>query len=167
VFLHPIQELAHHQKRDGFSCGVEALDDYLRKRASQDVRRKIAVAYVQLEDDGKTIAGYYTLASTSLDIGELPSDLIKKLPKYPRVPAILIGRLARDERHKGQGLGEHLLMDSLRRSYENSKRIAAAAVVVEADNEQTKSFYEKYGFVQLPDNPHKLFIMISTIAKLI
>src|ERR1700686_2804531 len=79
--------------RAGFSCGVPALDSYLQKQAGQDVRRRVAVAFVATSD-GTTIAGYYTLSQYSVELGVLPEELVKKLPHYPLVPATLIGRLA-------------------------------------------------------------------------
>ncbi len=166
MFALPIQELKSQHDRIGFFCGIDALDSYLRERAGQDIRSKYAVVYVQLEDDGKTIAGYYTLASTSINVGALPPELVKQLPKYPLVPATLIGRLARDQRYVGKNLGERLLVDSLRRSYEYSHRVAATAVIVEAKDESAVKFYMKYGFAPFPDQPARLFIMMSTIAKL-
>src|ERR1700693_1638983 len=98
--------------RGGFSCGVPALDTYLQKQAGQDVRRHVAVAFVATSD-GKTIAGYYTLSQYSVELGVLPEELAGKLPRYPLVPATLIGRLAVSAAFRGQGVGELLLMDAL------------------------------------------------------
>lgn len=161
-----IEKLAAHHERAGFSCGIESLDRYLKNQAGQEARRNIAVVYVQLEDDGKTVAGYYSLSSASIKTGELPAEIAKKLPKYPRVPAILIGRLAVDQKHHGKKLGERLLLDGLSRSYENSSRIASAVVIVDAENEAAVSFYQRYGFELLPDQPHRLFIQMTTVEKL-
>jgi ribosomal protein S18 acetylase RimI-like enzyme len=162
----PIEKLANHHERAGFSCGIESLDEYLQKQAGQDTRKRVAVVYVQLEDDAKTIAGYYTLSSTSVNAVDLPAELAKKLPKYPRVPATLIGRLAVDKRHQGMGLGERLLLDGLCRSYENSTRVASTVVIVDAENEQAVAFYQRYGYTVLPDQPSRLFILMTTIEKL-
>jgi len=161
-----IEKLASHHERADFSCGIESLDRYLKNQAGQDARRNIAVVYVQLEDDEKTVAGYYSLSSASINTGEFPAEIAKKLPKYPRVPATLIGRLAVDRKHHGKGLGERLLLDGLSRSYENSSRIASIAVIVDADNEAAVSFYQRYGFEVLPDQPRRLFIQMTTVEKL-
>ena len=162
----PIQPLSKHHKRDVFSCGVESLDHYLKAQASQDIRRKVAAVYVQPEEDGKTVVGYYTLSSTSLNVGELPPESAKKLPKYPRVPATLIGRLAVDQRQQGRRLGERLLIDALCRSYETGSRVASAVIVVDAESDAAVSFYKKFGFFSLPDQPRRLFMMMETIGQL-
>lgn len=106
--------------RKSFFCGIPALDTYLKDRASQDLQRYIAVTYVLCDDE--SIAGFYSLSSTSIDTGILPEEVVRKLPKYPHVPATLIGRLAVDQRYQGQGLGEYLLMDALHRSYQQSHK---------------------------------------------
>ncbi|MDZ7759579.1 MAG: GNAT family N-acetyltransferase [Desulfovermiculus sp.] len=151
--------------RKSFFCGIPALDTYLKERASQDLQRYIAVTYV-LCDDESTIAGFYSLSSTSIDTGILPEDVVRKLPKYPHLPATLIGRLAVDQRYQGQGLGEYLLMDALHRSYQQSHRIAATAVIVDLKNKDARSFYGKYGFITLPDQPERMFITMSTVSKM-
>src|SRR5712672_467752 len=100
---------------------------------------------------GKTaVLGYYTLSSFGIDAGVLPPDVAKKLPRYPLIPATLLGRLAVDEKHHGEGTGEFLLMDALHRSLEQSVQIAAAAVVVEAIDERAARFYQHFGFIPFP-----------------
>jgi GNAT superfamily N-acetyltransferase len=151
--------------RKSFFCGLPALDTYLKERASQDLKRYIAVTYV-LCDDESTVSGFYSLSSTSIDTGILPEEVVRKLPKYPRLPATLIKRLAVDQRYQGQGLGEYLLMDALHRSYQQSHRIAATAVIVDLQTEDARAFYGKYGFITLPDQPERMFIPMSTVSKM-
>jgi len=154
---------AHH--RAAFSCGVEALDDYLRKQAAQDVKKRVAVAFV-LTPDGKTIAGYYTLSQYAVELDAIPEALAAELPKYPFVPASLIGRLAVGNQFRGQGLGELLLMDALNRCRSGSKQVASAAVIVDAKDERAAAFYKKYGFIDLPKTPKRLFLPMATVEKL-
>lgn len=161
-----IEPLASAHDRAAFSCGVEALDHYLRKQAGQDVRKRVAAVFV-LTPNGKAIAGYYTLSQFSVELDALPAEAAKKLPKYPRVPATLIGRLAVSSQFQGQGLGEHLLMDALNRSFEAGKEIASAAVIVDAKDENTETFYRKYGFLDLPKIPRRLFLPMKTIEVLL
>ena len=160
-----VQPLGPYHDRTGFSCGVEPLDNYLKKQARQDVKKRVAAAFV-LTPDGKIIAGYYTLSQFSVDLGMLPQDIARKLPKYPIVPATLIGRLAVSAAFRGQGLGELLLMDALCRSLALSKQIASAAVVVDAKDDRAVSFYGKYGFLELPNMPGRLFLPMATVEQL-
>jgi predicted GNAT family N-acyltransferase len=151
--------------RAAFSCGVEALDNYLRRQASQDVKKRVAVAFV-LTPDGKTVAGYYTLSQYSVELDAIPDRLAAKLPKYPFVPATLIGRLAVSNEFRGQGLGELLLMDALSRCLSGSKQAASAAVIVDAKDDRAAGFYKKYGFIDLPKTPKRLFLPMATIEEL-
>ena len=112
-----VEPLARHHPKADFSCGVEALDRYFREQAGQDLRRRLAAPYVPVDTATGGLAGYYTLSSISLLSRSLPADLMRRLPHYPEFPATLIGRLAVDVRSRGQGLGEHLLLDALRRPH--------------------------------------------------
>ena len=144
---------------------MPALDVYLQKQAGQDVRRRVAVTFVA-KPDGKAIAGYYTLSQYSVDLGSLPDELARKLPKYSVVPATLIERLAVGTAFRGQGIGELLLMDALYRCLSGSKQAASAAVIVDAKDESAVTFYRKYGFLELPKIPQRLFLPMATIEAL-
>ena len=160
-----VQPLGPHHDRAGFSCGVPSLDSYLKKQARQDTKKRVAAVFV-LTPDGKAIAGYYTLSQYSVDLGTLPQDIARRLPQYPLVPATLIGRLAVSAVFRGQGLGEMLLMDALRRSLTLSKQVASAAVIVNAKDDQALTFYRKYGFLEFPDIAGRLFLPMTTIQQL-
>jgi len=118
--------------------------------------------------DGKTIAGYYTLSQYGIEAGELPPELVQQLhlPKYDRLPATLLGRLARSKEFKGRGLGELLLMGAMKRALEHSRNIASVAVVVDAIDENARGFYRRYGFIDIPNHPNRLFISMKTVAQL-
>src|SRR5712672_1602098 len=103
----------------------------------------MAAPFVLVLEDG-TIAGYYTLSSTSVQISELPEQTVRKLPRYPLVPATLLGRLAIDRRHQGKGYGRFLLADALFRSVRSE--IASFAVIVDAKDENARRFYERESF---------------------
>jgi ribosomal protein S18 acetylase RimI-like enzyme len=160
-----VQPLGPHHDRVGFSCGVEPLDNYLKKQARQDVKKRVAAVFV-LTPDGKTIGGYYTLSQFSVDLGMVPQDIARRLPKHPIVPTTLIGRLALNTSLRGQGLGELLLMDALHRSFTLSRQIASAAVIVDAKDDRAMSFYRKYGFLELPSIPGRLFLPMATVEQL-
>lgn len=153
--------------RAAFSCEHQALNSYIRQQASQDVKKHIAAVFV-LTPDGKAIAGYYTLSQYALDSGSVPEETMSKLglPTYKELPATLLGRLARSLHFKGQGVGELLLMSALKHALDHSRQIASMALVVHAKDEVANSFYRKYGFIQLPDHPNRLFLPMKTVARM-
>jgi GNAT superfamily N-acetyltransferase len=152
------------QDRASFSCGVPELDEYLRSRASQDARRKVAAPFVML-DQASRVLGYYTLSSYGIRVTELPLHLARKLPKYPLLPATLLGRLAVSREHRGQKLGRALLMDALYRSWNNSTQVASLGVVAEAIDEAARNFYSHHEFMPLLEHPGKMFIAMATIKN--
>lgn len=161
-----VEPLGKQHDRSEFSSGVEPLDRYLREQAGQDARRHVAVPFALCEGRSHAVRGYYTLSALSVDVGTWPEELAKKLPKYPLVPATLLGRLAVDSRLRGQGAGEHLLMDALRRALEATREVASAAVVVDAKDDGAVSFYRHYGFISFADQPRRLFLPMAVIEKL-
>jgi GNAT superfamily N-acetyltransferase len=161
-----IEPLGSGHNRAAFSCGVEALDRYLKQQASQDARNRVAAPFVLRDQDSPRIIGYYTLSAFTIEASKLPAETVKKLPRYPRLPAVLIGRLAVDREFSGQGWGEVLLVDALRRSLERSAEIAAMAVVVDAKDDRARAFYEKYGFRRFVDHEYRLFLPMKTVAQL-
>lgn len=155
----------HHKKKD-FECEETSLTEYIQKQASQDMRKRLATCFVTVDTEDK-VMGYYTLTSESIGRDLIPENYIKQVPQNYNAPVILLGRLARDIRAKGTGLGEHLLLDALFRSYKLSKEsIGAMAVVVDPINNNAFKFYKKYGFEQLPDS-QKMFLSMKIIGHLI
>lgn len=153
--------------RTAFSCEHEALNAYIKQQASQDVKKHVAAVFV-LTPDGRIIAGYYTLSQYAVDSGGVPDETMRRLglPKYKELPATLLGRLARSLDFKGQRIGELLLMSALRQALDHSKRIASMAVVVDAKDEAASSFYRRYGFLELPDHPSRLFLPMKTVERM-
>ncbi|MCL6619764.1 GNAT family N-acetyltransferase [Thermomonas hydrothermalis] len=146
--------------RAAFDSGSEPLNRYLREQVSQDIRRRVAACFVALAD-GNRIAGYYILASASLLLTDLPARIGKKLPRYPTVPAVRMGRLAVDQAFKGQGLGGALLADAIDRAA--CSEIAAFALIVDAKDAGAAAFYRHHGFIALPDSPLTLFLPLATV----
>jgi GNAT superfamily N-acetyltransferase len=157
-----IERLDHSHQRAEFSCGKGPLDEFLRSLVSQYEKRKLGRTYVAVLPRDKKVYGYYTLASGAVPFQNLPSAIGKKLPKHP-IPVALLGRLAVDRVAQGRGLGEELLIDSLRRCLDLSDKIGIFAVEVLAIDAEAKRFYVKYGFVPLLDNDHHLYLPIKTI----
>jgi len=158
-----IEALAGHD-RTAFTCGIGELDDYLHQQASRDAKRKVAAPFVMLDGEGR-IVGYYTLSAYGVRITELPTSVAKKLPKYPLIPATLLGRLAVSQEHQGLKLGRLLLMDALFRSWKNTTEVASVGIIAEAINEAARKFYLHHEFIPLPEHAQKLFIAMKTIDK--
>ena len=162
-----IEPLGKHHDRAAFSCGKQALDRYLKNLAGQDARRRVAAPFVLIPQEGsKIIIGYDTLSAFSIDLGDLPEQVAKKLPHYPMVRATLLGRLAVDERYRGQGFGEVLLMDALHRSLDQSAEIAAAAIVVDAMDKDAWRFYRHFDFIAFPERRDRLFLQMKDVEVL-
>jgi predicted N-acetyltransferase YhbS len=160
-----IKPLGEKHHRAAFSCGVEALDSYLHKRAGQDARKHAPPPFVATTD-GQTIAGHYTLSQFAIGLDAIPEEVAKRLPKYPMVAATLLGRLAVSTEFRGQGLGEILLMDALHHSLDSSKQMASAGVILDAKGEFLAGFYRRYGFVEVPKIEERLFLPMGTVEQL-
>jgi GNAT superfamily N-acetyltransferase len=159
-----IEPLSAGHNRNGFSCGVVALDRYLREQAGQDARRRIAAPFVA-SADGVKVLGFYTLSATSIQLTEVPAAFAKKLPRYPRLPATLLGRLATDLSARGVGLGRFLLVDAIMRAIRSE--IASFALVLDAKDEAAASFYERESFIRLPGTPIRLLRRMDDLAALV
>jgi len=153
-----VEPLGKQHDRSAFSCGVEPLDRYLREQAGQDARKRVAAPFALREGKGAEVLGYYTLSALSVDVGAWPEDVAKK--------ATLLGRLAIDARLRGKGAGEFLLMDALRRALEASREVASVAVVVDAKDDTSASFYKRYGFIRFADQPRRLFRPMAVIEQM-
>jgi GNAT superfamily N-acetyltransferase len=142
------------------------LDNYIRQQAKQDVKRKLSACFVLVDNDTKRISGYYTLSSNSIASDLIPDSFRKNLPNsYSSLPTILIGRLAIDTEFQGKGIGRLLLIDSLKRCFDASDSIGAFAVIVDPLDSEAERFYDKYGFIKLPDSG-KMFLPMKTISQL-
>ena len=155
-------EKQHHRK--DFSCGNERIDTYFHKSVMQDVKRDYATCFVACDVATGSVAGFYTLSSSNVPLTEVPTALARKLPRYPSVPAVLIGWLARDQRYSGRGLGEALLWDAIRTVA--SAPIGAHAIFADAIDDRAASFYAAFGFVPLIERPHTLFLQLATAVQL-
>jgi GNAT superfamily N-acetyltransferase len=158
-----IEPLRAQHDRSGFVCGKDSLDQYFQRQVTQDARRHLATAFVMVMPDG-AIGGFYTLSSTALRLRDLPEDIVGRLPRYPLVPATLIGRLAIDRRYHRQGWGSFLFLNALYRC--SSSEVASFAVIVDALDDEARNFYVHHSFLPLPDSPYRLFRRMSDIKAL-
>jgi GNAT superfamily N-acetyltransferase len=159
-----IEPLSEQHDRRTFSCGEAELDDYFRRRAGQDERRNVARIFVAVSDD-LGVVGFYSLSTCAISAGQLPEQIARKLPHYDTIPAALIGRLARDLRARGRGVGELLVTDAIKRVLRADRSMAIWAILVDAKNQRAADFYQSIGFAPFPSRPSRLFLPTATARK--
>lgn len=152
--------------RRGFSCGEPALDAYLHKQAGQDMRRGFATVIAARQSmSPEKVVGYYTLSAASILLNSLPNETARKMPRYPSVPAIRLGRLAVDISKQKQHVGSLLVMDALRRACRNE--LAWAIFLVDAKSEKSAVFYEKFLFQHFQENSLALWMVRKNAEKIV
>jgi GNAT superfamily N-acetyltransferase len=160
------ERISAHHTVDRFECGKESLDRYLRESARRDRSSGIAAVFVLAA--AAEVIGYYTLHQHVIRAPEMPDKLKKRLSPYPGYPATLIGRLAVDRRHAGQGYGRDLLYDALAKAFSVTPQVASLAVVVDAIDAEAQAFYEHYGFISLDvAGKRRLCLPMKTVEKLL
>jgi hypothetical protein len=162
-----IEPLGAHHDRAAFSCGNASLDDYLKTKARKENDLGYCAVFILVAEPGSAaIAGYYTLSSHSITLDGIDAVSRKKLPRYPIVPATLIGRLARDLRFGRTGVGEFLLLDALRRALHATAEIGSYAVTVDAIDDAAAAFYTRYGFQPVVGSVHRLYLAMASVRRL-
>jgi predicted N-acetyltransferase YhbS len=141
-----------------FDCGVNSLNDWLCRRAWKNQIGDVSRTFVVCEEE--IVIGYYCLSSAAIGRIEMPKSRQRNMPDP--IPAALIGRLAVDLKHRGKGIGAGLLQDAIIRIVTASQNLGIAYILVRALNDSAKSFYEKHGFVAIPDEPLTLFLPVAT-----
>lgn len=162
--LEPVAKLSDDHQLDGFDCGNEDLNTWLQKYALQSQRSRGAVTWVLCR--AEQVVGYYALAAHQVVWRDAPERMTEGLGRYP-VPAVLLAKLALDEREQGQGLGTDLLRDALRRSLGAADEIGARAVVVDAKDDETADFYRRHDFEAFEDEPHRMYVLMKDLAPLV
>jgi GNAT superfamily N-acetyltransferase len=157
--------LGAEHDRGSFHCGEEALDRYFQTQATQDIRRRVANCFVAVDAASGQVAAYYTMAAASVPLVDLPPEEAKRLPRYPTLPAVRIGRLAVDQRYQGRGLGGALLVDTTRRTLQSPP--AVYALLVDAKNDEAVAFYQRYLFRPLVSQPRTLYLPLVTAQKVL
>jgi len=167
-----VQPLTGNHDRNGFDCGVDALDLWLRHTAKQHQEKGISRTFVAVPASPEAIAfyracgygdmkqasilGYYALASAFVLVEDLAWEFAKRYPR--RVPVTRLGRLAVRFDLKGQGLGQFLLTDAITRSRKAALSVESAGIFVDAKDDSAASFYRQYGFSACKENPFKLYL---------
>ncbi|CAG0992430.1 diamine N-acetyltransferase [Phycisphaerales bacterium] len=159
------EELDSRHDRAAFSCGHPSPDEFLRQYASQNQKTGVSRTFVAVKPGERVVQGYYSLAAGSVSLTNLTEAQRKRLPRYP-VPVAHLGRLAVDREAQGRGLGRSLLTDALARILRADRSIGIHAVEVVAIDSAAKQFYERYGFTELQDDPHHLYMPLTLVRKL-
>ena len=147
--------------RQGFDCGRQELNDWLRQVARQHQDKGLSKTFVAIgEEAPDRICAYYALTLAELESRHLPQAWRKKLPR--RIPGVRLGRLAVDKRYQGKGLGEVLLVDALIRARRIHTEAGGIGLFVDALDEQAAGYYQRFGFVSAPDNPLLFFLPVAT-----
>lgn len=150
-----------HNRRE-FDCGETDLNDYLMFTARQHVDKGYAQVWVAVSEPGSAqVIGYYTLSMSSIAPAEVPAKT-----GINKIPAILLGRLAVDNRYRGQNIGVRLLIHAQRTALVLSRNVGVHALIVDALNEQAAAFYKKYDFEELTTGPLHLYKTIKDIAAM-
>lgn len=155
----------HKHDRADFTCGVAALDNYIAKSAAKYQDENVTRVYVARLDAGPKIAGFYALNSHAIDMSSLPPGESKRLPHDPTAPAIYLSMIAVDQNFQGQGVGQFLLADALKRSEKVSEQIGTRFVVLDALNDSAARLYARLGFVALPSIPGRMILNIAQITR--
>ena len=158
-----LEVLGAHHDRDSFTSGVEALDVYFARQATQDVRRRASACFVAVEGKSGKVAGYYTLAAGGVPLKDLPEALTKRLPRYPSVPVARVGRLAVDQAFQGRKLGGALLADAAIRAIRSE--VAVFALVVDAKDDAAEAFYLHHGFERYGTRTRQLIVSLKHFAQ--
>lgn len=163
-----IEPLNRSHHRNDFDCGVQALNNFLKKYSFQNQKSHISKTFVAVEEketkeNKRCVYGFYTLSTGQINFDVLPHGV--KHPSYP-VSIARLARLAVDLKFQEQGIGGFLLHDALQKIKTVSQMVGIFAIVVDAKNAQAKSFYQRYGFVSLQNSDLTLCLPTKVLDQL-
>ena len=164
--MRKIELLAKDHDRDGFDCGSEPLNLFLKQTARQHADRGISRTFVLVDRDAvppKPICGFFALNICQIKSESLTPQEAKKLPR--EVAGVRLGRLAVARAHQRQGIGKTLLVAAMEKFIEIFNRAGGIGLFVDAKDEDAKRYYQQFGFVSLPSNELELFLPVKTIQE--
>ena len=169
--IEPFDPLRHD--RSGFSCGVEAVDNYFKKTANKLANAGNVRLFVMVGAD-QALIGFYAINAHAVDYRDLPRRFARTRPGHGSIPAAFIAMIGRDQRYSGAGFGSDLLVDALHRIARAADSLGIAVALLDVldcgDPHRTarrQALYESYGFQPLPSMPTRLFLPLSTIRELV
>jgi GNAT superfamily N-acetyltransferase len=157
--MRPPEPLGDQHQLDGFDCGEESLNRWLRQRARHNERQGGSRTLVVCPEQSNEVIAYFCLSAGAVVLAEVPGGLRRNMPDP--LPVVVLGRLAVDRRHQGQGLGRALVADALSRSLQARRLIGARAVLVHAIDEQAAKFYRSLGFRPSPISALTLMLQLG------
>lgn len=161
----PPEPLADRHVVDGFSCGEEPLDVWLKKYArTAQASRSARVFVVTTDEDEQEVVGYFALAMAQVEPSEATQRALKGQAKRRPVPAVLLARLAVDADHQERGVGKALLKDAMLRCLAAAENVGARVLLVHAKHERAKAWYMKFGFEESPTDPLHLMMLMKDLA---
>ncbi len=158
-----IEPLSSEHDRSRFSSGSAPLDRYLREQAWQERQAADRVMFCSRQRSDQGNCRFYTLTAAGIALTALSPEIAKKLPRYPVVPAALLGRLAVAQRYQGKGLGGDLLGNAVLRIAR--AELGVFALLADAKDEAAQRFYEHYGFTVVPGADRRLCLPISLALR--
>lgn len=164
--MRKVELLAKSHDRDGFDCGSEPLNLFLKQTARQHADRGISRTFVLVDEEApipKPIIGFFSLNLCQVKSESLTVTEARKLPRD--VAGVRLGRLARAREYKGQGIGDILLVAAMRKFLEIFHTAGGIGLFVDAKDQNAREFYERNGFVSLPANELELFLPVRTIQE--
>ena len=159
-----IEKLRREHQLDGFDCGKENLNRFLRRHAWVTQQAHGAQTYVLAKD--LRVLGYYSLAAGSVAHDEATERVKKGLARHP-IPVILLARLAVDVSIQGKGVGSALLKDELIRTAQAADAIGARALLVHAKDDEAKAFYQHFTFEPSPSDPYHLVLIMKDLLQMV
>ncbi|MCP9485374.1 MAG: GNAT family N-acetyltransferase [Gaiellaceae bacterium MAG52_C11] len=157
------EALGKHHRVDEFQCGEPALDEWLKRHARAAQASDSARVFVATLEAGETVIGYYALAAAQVAPKDTTARARKGQPQARPVAAILLARLAVDQKHQEAGLGRSLLQDVLLRCVEAADAIGARVLLVHAKHDAAKSWYMQYSFEESPTDPLHLLMLMKDV----
>jgi GNAT superfamily N-acetyltransferase len=151
--------LTEHHVTDGFSCGIDSLDQWLIRRSLKNQIQGASRTYVVC-DEARVVA-YYALASGALTTLDATGRFRRNMPDP--IPVVVLGRLAVDQTLHGKGFGRSLIRDAGLRVIQAADAIGIRGMTVHALSDDAKAFYEKIGFESSPIEPYLLMITLPDL----
>jgi ribosomal protein S18 acetylase RimI-like enzyme len=164
---------AERHDREGFSCGVDQVDNFFRRTANKLSKADNLRVFVMEAADG-TVMGFYALNAHAVHFSDLPPAFARTRPGHGSIPAAYIAMIGVDRRYAGQGFGGDLLADALKRIAGAADAVGIAVVMLDvlddgdaSSVERRKALYRSYGFQPLPSNPLRMFLPVATVRRLL
>ncbi len=159
-----LEALNRSHPRRAFDCGQPKATHWLRSKAMQHREKRLSVTKVLIDSRG-TIAGFYTLATGQVDFGDLPTNIVRQLPRRA-LPVAILAWLGVSLAHQGKGLGERLVAQALRDCFDAGQTFAFVAVVIDCVDDRSKAFCQRWSLTELPGNPYRLFLSNRTLVAM-